>query len=74
MTAALVRPTVEHSGGNIWTVSVPTETGTTAVLDITHDSHLDSYTLRFSGELLDLNAEGLTATIQMALLELRHTR
>lgn len=69
----MARPTVEHTG-NVWTVTVPTEMGTLAVIDMIRDEHLDLYHLQVSGELLDLNVDGLTAVVQMAFLALKETR
>lgn len=52
-------------------VNVPTETGSCAVIDIAFDEARDTYSVRFSGELLDQSPEAITAAVQMTLLALR---
>ncbi len=64
--------TVQADG--VFVVNVPTETGSCAVIDIAFDEARDTYSVRFSGELLDQSPEAITAAVQMTLLALRDCR
>lgn len=62
-------------------VEVPTETGDLAILSLrrrcppaTAPWSWDEYTFEFSGELVDIAPEGLTAAVQLAFLALREAR
>jgi hypothetical protein len=63
-----------NPGVRVWTVSVPTETGTVAVIDVRWDLTNDTYGVKFAGEILDQSPEGLTAAVQVALLSIKATR
>jgi hypothetical protein len=56
------------------TVEVDTETGSRVVIDVIRDDGRDTYTVTFAGELLDQSPEGLTASVQLALHEIRSWR
>lgn len=55
-------------------VEVPTETGSVCVVTMAWDHDQDSYTFEVSGNFLDQSPEGITATIQVAMLTLHGYR
>lgn len=61
---------VEH----VYTWPIPTETGKTAMIDVTHDTVLDTFTVKLCGELLDESREGIVAGVQMAFLRMSEHR
>ena len=64
---------VKFVRSNVIMVEVPTETGSRAMIDVTCTAR-DSYVVEFSGELLDVAPEGLTASIQMTMLAIKAWR
>jgi hypothetical protein len=56
------------------TVEIPTETGSTVVVEVEVDELRDTYSVTFAGGLLDQSPEGLTAAVQMALLTIKAWR
>lgn len=61
---------VEH----VYTWPIETETGQVAMIDVTHDTVLDTFAVKLSGELLDESREGIVAAVQMAFLGMREHR
>ena len=59
---------------HVYTWEIPTETGKKAVIDVTHDTLLDTFTVKLCGELLDQSQEGIVAGVQMAFLRMREHR
>ena len=54
-----------------FTVAVPNEAGQIGAVEVVHDPGRDTYTVAFSGELVDGHTEALTVAVQLALLTVR---
>lgn len=52
-------------------LEVPTETGGSIIVGVVHDQALDTFEVKFAGTLLDQAPEGVTAAIQMAMLQVQ---
>lgn len=72
------RPRVTHRPNGDVLVEIPTETGNLAYMEIErrrgYPLEHDEYTFNFTGELVDVAPEGLTAVVQLAFLALRENR